>query len=130
MPDRTDHPEDHLPLAPHTFQILLSLLEHGPLHGYSIIKDVERRTGGRTKLGTSTAYAAIKRLARDGLLEPAPAPPAAESEGPRRRYYRITPYGRDVARAEGLRIVRLQRMVAGTSLLDGDVAGPAAGVEP
>ncbi|MGD2067847.1 MAG: PadR family transcriptional regulator [Gemmatimonadota bacterium] len=129
MADRTD-PEGYLPLAPHTFQILLSLLDHGPLHGYSIIKDVEGRTEGRTKLGTSTAYAAIKRLVRDGLLEPALAPPGTDSEGPRRRYYRLTPFGRDVARAEGLRIVRLQRMVARTSLLDGNAPGNGAKVEP
>lgn len=114
---RSADPNGFLPLAPHSFQILLSLLER-ELHGYSIIKDVEERTGGEMRLGTSTAYAAIKRMVEDGLLERAEPPDEERSGGPRRRYYRITALGRKVARAEGLRITRLQRMVARTSLLD------------
>lgn len=111
-------PSHHLPLAPHAFQILLSLLDRD-LHGYSLIKDIERRTQGEMVLGTSTAYAAIKRMVQDGLLEEAAPPPTETSGGPRRRYYRITALGRHVARAEGLRIRRLQQMVAESSLLDG-----------
>ena len=61
----------------------------------------------------------IKRMVQDGLLEAADAPEDGASGGPKRRYYRITGYGRKVARAEGLRITRLQHLVAGTSLLDG-----------
>jgi len=120
---RSTDPDGFLPLAPHSFQILLSLLER-KLHGYSIIKDVEERSGGEMRLGTSTAYAAIKRMVEDGLLEQAEPPGEESSGGPPRRYYRITDLGRKVARAEGLRITRLQRMVAGTSLLD-----PASTVE-
>jgi DNA-binding PadR family transcriptional regulator len=114
---RSSDPTRFLPLSPHAFQILLSLLDRD-LHGYSLIKDVEDRTGGEMVLGTSTAYSAIKRMVEDGLLEDADPPPAEPSGGPRRRYYRITDLGRRVARAEGLRIRRLQEMVAGTSLLD------------
>jgi len=117
MTDHTD-PTRHTPLAPHSFQILLSLLDQ-ELHGYSIIKDIEARTGGELILGTSTVYAAIKRMVQEGLLEATEAPASDQSGGPQRRYYRITDYGRRVARAEGLRITRLQDMVAGTSLLDG-----------
>jgi len=115
----------HLPLAPHSFQILLSLLER-ELHGYSLIRDIEERTGGDMVLGTSTVYAAIKRMVQDGLLEETPAPSPEPSGGPQRRFYRITGRGRDVARAEGLRITRLERMVAGTDLLDGPSV-PAGG---
>jgi len=117
MTDFAD-PHRHLPLAPHSFQILLSLLDR-ELHGYSIIKDIEARTGGEMMLGTSTVYAAIKRMVQEGLLEATEASGVKPSGGPKRRYYRITDYGRTVARAEGLRITRLQDMVAGTSLLDG-----------
>jgi len=109
-------PGTHLPLSPHSFQILLSLLDR-ELHGYSLIKDIQERTGGEMVLGTSTAYAAIKRMVQDGLLEEAEPPPADISGGPRRRYYRITDFGRQVARAEGLRIRRLQQMVTASSLL-------------
>ena len=126
---RSADPDGFLPLAAHSFQILLSLLER-ELHGYSIIKDVEERTGGEVRLGTSTAYAAIKRMVEDGLLEEAEPPGEESSGGPRRRYYRITDLGRKVARAEGLRITRLQRMVAGTSLLDSRSAPGTGEVKP
>lgn len=118
-------PNLYLPLAPHAFQVLLSLLDRD-LHGYSLIKDIEKRTRGEVILGTSTAYAAIKRMVQDGLLEEATPPPKETSGGPRRRYYRITSLGRQVARAEGLRIRRLQQMVAESSLLD-DVGAPVTG---
>lgn len=124
MPSSVD-PDHFLPLAPHAFQILLSLLE-GDRHGYSLVKDIEERTQGEMALGTSTVYAAVKRMSEDGLLEEAPGPAQEASGGPRRRYYRITELGRQVARAEGLRITRLQRMVARTSLL-GDAASIAGG---
>ncbi|MGW8267660.1 MAG: PadR family transcriptional regulator [Longimicrobiales bacterium] len=112
------NPDEHLPLPPHAFQILLSVLD-GERHGYAIIKDIEERTGGEMMLGTSTAYAAIKRMERDGLLEGTDGPRGRPSAGPRRRYYRLTDFGRAVARAEGVRIERLQRMIEGSSLLGG-----------
>jgi DNA-binding PadR family transcriptional regulator len=115
MPPAVD-PDQFLPLAPHAFQILLSLLD-GDRHGYSLVKDIHERTQGEMTLGTSTVYAAVKRMSEEGLLEIAPGPALEASGGPRRRYYRITELGRQVARAEGLRITRLQRMVAQTSLL-------------
>lgn len=103
-------PKDQLPLAPHVFQILLSLLEEDR-HGYSLIKDIDRRTKGEMTLGTSTVYATLKRMVAEGLLDQADTPPDAGSEGPPRQYFRITPLGREVARAEALRIRRLHDMV-------------------
>lgn len=114
----TNEPSRFIPLAPHSFQILLSLLER-ELHGYSIIKDIEARTGGEMVLGTSTLYAAVKRMVQKGLLEEAMGPASDSSGGPKRKYYRIMDLGREVARAEGIRITRLQQMVAGSALLDG-----------
>jgi DNA-binding PadR family transcriptional regulator len=122
-------PDRYLPLAPHDFQVLLSLLDRD-LHGYALIKDIEDRTDGETVLGTSTLYAALKRMEEGGLLEEAPGPGRQTSGGPRRRYYRITELGREVARAEGLRIRRLDRMVGESSLLDGPGAVVAREVEP
>lgn len=115
---RHSDPEGRIPLAPHSFQILLSLLDREQ-HGYSIIKDIEERTAGRTVLGTSTVYAAIKRMVKDGLLAEAKGGMGGVSAGPKRRYYRITGLGRQVARAEGLRIAELNEMVAGSSLMTG-----------
>ena len=114
MNDSRD-PTRHLPLAPHAFQILLALLDEDR-HGYAVIKEVEARTGGKTVLGTSTVYAAIKRMVNDGLLVDVPAPPGEASAGPRRRYYRITKFGRQVARAEGARIAELHELAERSSL--------------
>ena len=121
----SDDPNLHLPLTPHAFQILLSLLDRDR-HGYSLIKDIEERTQGEMILGTSTVYAAVKRMVEEGLLREAPEPAQESSGGPRRRYYCITDFGREVARAEGLRINRLQRMVEESALLD-DSRSPVAG---
>jgi len=115
-------PTDLLPLPPHVFHILLSLLDRD-LHGYALIQDIALRTGGETQLGTSTLYAALKRMLGAGLLEETERPAGEPSTDERRRYYRATALGRDVARAEALRIRRLERMLAETGVLDRRPAG-------
>ena len=87
--------------------VLLALAD-GDKHGYAIIKEVARRTGGDVILGAGTLYALIKRVLADGLiLESAERPdPALDDE--RRRYYRLTPFGREVAIAE---VNRLESIV-------------------
>lgn len=93
-------------LAPHLFEILLSLSD-GPAHGYAIIRDIEERTDGAIVLSTSTLYAGIRKLMRDGLIEEGSGEP--ESLGPPRRYYRLTARGRETAKAEALRCERQAR---------------------
>ncbi len=110
------NPKKHLPLQTHSFQILLSLFKR-EMHGYSIIKDIGERTGGEMALGTSTLYAAIKRMVKEGLLEKTDRPADNESSDARRLYYRTTDFGRAVAREEALRIRRLDEMLATTDLL-------------
>ncbi len=122
----TANPKSHLPLQPHVFQILLSLIQR-EMHGYSLIKDIGARTEGEMVLGTSTLYAAIKRMVKADLLEEIQRSADSDSEDGRRRYYRATPFGRGVAREEALRIRRLDDMLAGTSLL-GDAASERTGV--
>ena len=107
----------HLPLAPHVFQILLSLLEED-LHGYALLKDIAERTGGEMALGTSTLYAALQRLVKEGFLEEVDPPVDEESRGPPRKYFRLTGEGRALARAEALRVGRLHRMVGETALAE------------
>ncbi len=119
------NPKKHLPLQTHNFQILLSLLKR-EMHGYSIIKDIGERTGGEMALGTSTLYAAIKRMVKEGLLEKTDRPADNESSDARRRYYRTTDFGQAVAREEALRIRRLDEMLATTDLL-ADVAAEDTG---
>ena len=115
-----------LPLAPHLFQILLSLLQRD-LHGYAILKDISDRTGGEMTLGTSTLYAALQRLVRDGFLEETGGSGSQKTQGPPRKLFRVTDSGRILAREEGLRIQRLNRAVAAAGLFDS--LAPAAGGE-
>lgn len=98
-------PSPFLPLTPAAFHVLLALAD-GPKHGYLILKEVEERTEGAVRLSTGTLYGLIKRFLDDELIvELAP-----EDDGhDRRRPYRLTPLGRDVAAAEA---ARLQKMVS------------------
>ena len=111
MPDypRRRLPQHRLPLTVPVFQILLSLSDQD-LHGYAIIQDIRRRTGNEVSLTASTLYAAIKRLLDAGLIEELDRRPSPEEDDPRRRYYRITPLGTDVARLEAARLERAVRM--------------------
>jgi DNA-binding PadR family transcriptional regulator len=99
------NPEEHLPLAPHVFEILLTLSQ-GPRHGYGIIAAVEERTGGAVLIGTSSLYAAIRRMLATGLIEDSGTRPDEQSGGPPRRYYRVTELGLQVARLEADRLRR------------------------
>lgn len=99
MPD----PTAFLPLTHVVYHILLSLSQ-GDRHGYGIIKDVGRRTGGRLELEAGTLYAAVKRLRDEELIQEAPAPSGADA---RRRYYGITELGHAVLRAESERLEEL-----------------------
>jgi DNA-binding PadR family transcriptional regulator len=92
-------PRQFLPLSASVLHVLLALAD-GDKHGYAIIKEVRRRTGGEVELGASSLYSVLKRMVADGLvLETAERPdPALDDE--RRRYYTLTSLGRAVAIAE------------------------------
>lgn len=83
-------------------------LADGDRHGYAIIKEVAERTCGAQRLGAGTLYAILKRLLEDGLIAEVQAA-HSEADDQRRRYYRLTPLGRRVARVE---VDRLERAVA------------------
>ena len=76
------------------FHILLTLAE-GQRHGYGIMQEVERRTGGAVELGPGTLYRSIKQLLAADLIE------GTEERGPgegsarnRRRTYGLTSRGK------------------------------------
>ena len=96
---------DLLPLTPLSHAVLLALAE-GALHGYAILQEVERLTDGAVRPGTGTLYAALQRMLSEGVIEDADRTPAPD-EDQRRRYYRITALGREVARAEARRLERV-----------------------
>ena len=96
MPERKD-PE---PLRPVVFAILIALNEESK-HGYGTVKVVNEQMGRRAVLGPGTLYRTLKELRDGGLIEYAPSPTHADA---RRRYYRITAEGRQVARTEAARM--------------------------
>jgi DNA-binding PadR family transcriptional regulator len=113
---KRDEVEALLPLAPASFHILLALAEEDR-HGYAILLDVERRTGGDVKLSAATLYRSIQRLLEDGLIVELTERPAPELDDERRRYYRITPLGGRVARAEAARLQKLVRLARSAGIV-------------
>jgi DNA-binding PadR family transcriptional regulator len=106
-------PAPFLPLTPAAFHVLLALAD-GPKHGYLILKDVEERTDGAVRLSTGTLYGLIKRFLDDELIIEL----AAEDDGQeRRRPYRLTLLGRDVAAAEAARLQKLVTAARAVRLL-------------
>ena len=93
-----------LPLSALSFAILLALAD-GRRHGYGIMKEIDLADSGMASPGAGSLYAALDRLLKQDLIEECP-PPAAERD-PRRRYYSLTLFGREVARAEGRRLAHL-----------------------
>ena len=109
-----DSVDDLLPLPPATFHILLAVL-NGERHGYAIIQDVEARTDGELRMSAGTLYRSIARMVEQGLItEVAKRRSMADDE--RRRYYRITPFGTAVARAEMRRLSQLVRLARASGL--------------
>src|SRR5687768_13893304 len=98
---------DLLPLPPATFHILVALAA-GDRHGYGIIQDVEARTDGALRLSPGTLYRTIQRLLEQGLIVE-PRRRQDPRDDPRRRYYRITPFGTAAACAESRRLSQLVR---------------------
>lgn len=106
MPERNARPEDHLPLPPQTFHVLIALGAEA-MHGYGIIQAFEDLTEGRETLLPGSLYATLARMTEVGLLEPASPPEGDRSGGPKRRYYRATRLGVATAAAEASRLDRL-----------------------
>ena len=104
-----DRVADFLPLQPAVFHILMALAEDDR-HGYAIIQNVSERTAGAVRLSAGTLYRSIQRMLEEGLLTEIDERPDPEEDDERRRYYRITTLGRQVARAEAQRLIDLVKM--------------------
>ncbi len=104
-----EDPASLLPLPNAAFHILLAVADEDR-HGYGIIQDVAARTSGALKLSPGTLYRSIQRMLEQGLLVEPRQRPVPELDDERRRYYRITPFGRAVAEAESSRMSQLVRM--------------------
>lgn len=100
-----------IPLSPAVFHILLSLGE-GERHGYALKREIAKRTGGKLKLGPGVLYGSINKMLELGLIEESDERPDPHLDDERRRYYRITTLGKQVARAEAARMRELAEMAA------------------
>ena len=109
------------PLPNSTFHILVALAG-ADLHGYAIMQEIEARTGGELKLSAGTLYRSIQRLLEQGLILELRERPAPELDDERRRYYRLTELGAEVARAEVGRLEQLVEMARERGLAPGEVA--------
>jgi DNA-binding PadR family transcriptional regulator len=96
-----DDLNDFLPLSPATFYILLALSDEDR-HGYGIMQEVARQSEGSYKLGPGTFYDNLEKLIDRGVVKEVPRKSA--NDDPRRRYYRMTAFGRSLFLAEVSRL--------------------------
>lgn len=110
--------DSFLPLHPLELRILMILLE-GPTHGYALVREIESGGDLPGRIYPANLYRRIRDLLAAGLVEDA-EPPTGEEGDSRRRYFRVTGLGREVASAEALRLKRL----LDEALARGLIAGP------
>lgn len=94
---------DLLPLSPQVFHILVALAA-GEQHGYAVMQDVASRTEGAIRLSPGTLYGSIKRMLAQGLIVELSDRERPAEDDERRRYYRMTPFGRKVVKLEAARL--------------------------
>jgi len=102
-------PEKMLPLTPAVFHILLALAD-GEKHGYAIMREVEETTDGRVKMGPGTLYGSLDRMLKAELIEELENRPDPAKDDERRRYYRLSPFGRKLLQAEVTRLANSVRV--------------------
>lgn len=100
---RLPRADDFLPLPAVAFHVLLALAE-GERHGYAIKREMAILTEGRVNPGPGVLYGTLRRLLDQGLIVESENRPFAHLDDERRRYYRLTPLGREVARTEAARM--------------------------
>ena len=110
--------EAMLPLSAAVFHILLALSD-GERHGYGIMQEVRDLTDGQLRLGPGTLYGSIKRMLEGGLVVETGERPDSDLDDVRRRYYRLTDFGRLVLRGEAERLNRLVSIARTKHLLEG-----------
>jgi len=115
-------PETLLPLKPLVFDVLL-ILNEGEGHGYGIAKELQERSPKGRRILPGNLYRTLSGMIGKNLIEKSPRDRArggAAEEDERRRYFRITAFGRQVAKAEAERLqdrvalARAQRLLTGS----------------
>ena len=119
MGDQAPIPESYLPLTPAVLDIMVAL-GNEELHGYAIMQEVRRRTDGQRRLAPGTLYRSLKQMEQRGWVAQSEERPEPSLDDERRRYYRLTEFGRRVALAE---VERLEDLV-GAARLKGFIPSP------
>jgi DNA-binding PadR family transcriptional regulator len=115
---RDPNPDSLLPLPSAVFHILIALADRDR-HGYSIMQDVAARTERKVQLSAGTLYSSIRRMLEQGLIEELAESPDPSSTDERRRYYRLTRFGKRAAAAEVARLTALVQQARATGLVPG-----------
>jgi DNA-binding PadR family transcriptional regulator len=118
MPSSVSTPDSLLPLPTAVLHILIALADRDR-HGYSIMQEVATRTEGKVRLSAGTLYSSIRRMLEQGLIEELSESPDRSSTDERRRYYRLTRFGKRVAAAEIERLSTLVQQARATRLVPG-----------
>ena len=114
-------PDALLPLKPVDFLILLTLAR-ADRHGYGIMQDIERQTDGAVRLEAGSLYRSMRRLLDEAVVVESGRRPVRELDDERRRYYRLTAFGRRVLSAEALRLRWLVREAEALRVIEPDPA--------
>ncbi len=112
MPKRQQSEVDSLlPLPLPIFHMLLELTR-GERHGYALKRGILGRTGGKLNLASGALYGSINKMLESGLIVESDERPDPHLDDERRRYYRVTAFGRKVGHAEAARMRDLVRLAA------------------
>jgi DNA-binding PadR family transcriptional regulator len=79
-------------LRGHTDTMILRILLNGDQYGYEIVKLIQQNSGGEYELKEATMYSSLKRLESDGNIT---WYWGDETQGGRRKYYKITDKGKE-----------------------------------
>src|SRR5215210_2518084 len=126
MANVTRTPESLLPLTSAVFHILLALAD-GERHGYGMMQEIAARTDGKLRMGPGTLYGSIKRMLAAGMIEESGERPDPALDDERRRYYRLTDFGRRVVEAEARRLAELVGVARAKRVLPGPEPAALAG---
>jgi DNA-binding PadR family transcriptional regulator len=134
MSRRSPDPKDELPLTPVVLHILLALAdgrrggqgeeESAGRYGYAVAQEVEAMTDGQIRMGPGTLYGSIQRMLTSGLIEEVSRGKsgsrshlAGADDEERRRYYRLSLFGRRVLELELARLARVVQVARMKHLL-------------
>ena len=101
--------ESETGLAGPSLHIVLALGTEA-LHGYAIMQSIVDRSAGQIRILPGTLYSTIKKLVAEGLVEECAPPSDVDSDDARRRYYRVTRFGKAAVKAQTERLALLVKL--------------------